>query len=133
MNNLDIIKKYIHLYYNFPSCRLFIFETEAFNMIHNAIVEHTSPLSLCSEIVAFDTFLTVHDCLDFIEKSPSHICFLNIKNKLSDQDLSFLNMNRENIFKKNFLLFIISDDLNINLLQAQSPDLFSWRSGSVFS
>lgn len=133
MNNLDIIKKYIQLYYNFPSCRLFIFEKKAFNIIQNSIVEYTSSLSLCSEIVSLESFLTIHDCIYFLEKSPSHICFLKIQNKLSVQDLSFLNMNRENIFKKNFLLFIISDDSNINLLQDQSPDLFSWRSGSVFS
>jgi len=131
-NNLERLTKYIHNYYNLPNPKLFFFDNIAFDKIESQIVQLSNQLSLSSSIISFENCQHTDDLLEHISNSHSHLIFIKINTLLSQTNLSFFNMHRENFFKCNKLLFIITNDQQINNFIEYAPDLFSWHS-SIFS
>lgn len=131
--HLAILNKYIQNYYNFPSSRLFFFENNAFHNIETDLIKFANNLSLNNESILYTDFTNIDEFIFYINTSNSHLIFIQFNQTLSETELNYLNMHRENLFKNNKLMFFISNEFNINNFISFSPDLFSWRSSSVFS
>lgn len=131
--HLMILNKYIQNYYNFPSPKLFFFDNDAFKQIENDLNSLAKNLLFNSENILYSDFPNIDDFLSHINTSNSHLIFIQFNQILSQTELNYLNMHRENLFKNKKLMFFISNELNINNFISFSPDLFSWRSSSVFS
>ncbi len=131
--HLMILNKYIQNYYNFPSPKLFFFDNSSFQKIENDLNSLAKNLSLNSEKILYSNFANIDDFISHIHTSNSHLIFIQFNQILSQNELNYLNMLRENLFKNKKLMFFISNELNINNFISFSPDLFSWRSSSVFS
>ena len=131
--HLAILNKYIQNYYNFPSSRLFFFENNAFHNIETDLIKFANNLSLNNESILYTDFTNIDEFIFYINTSNSHLIFIQFNQTLSETELNYLNMHRENLFKNKKLMFFISNEFNINNFISFSPDLFSWRSSSVFS
>lgn len=131
--HLMILNKYIQNYYNFPSPKLFFVENDSFQQIENDLNLLSKNLSLNPEHILYSDFPNIDDFLSHIHTSNSNLIFIQFNQILSQNELNYLNMHRENLFKNKKLMFFISNELNINNFISFSPDLFSWRSSSVFS
>lgn len=131
--HLATLNKYIQNYYNFPSSRLFFFENNAFHNIETDLIKFANNLSLNNESIIYTDFTNIDEFIFYINTSNSHLIFIQFNQTLSETELNYLNMHRENLFKNKKLMFFISNELNINNFISFSPDLFSWRSSSVFS
>ncbi len=131
--HLAILNKYIQNYYNFPSSRLFFFENNAFHNIETDLIKFANHLSLNNESILYTDFTNIDEFIFYINTSNSHLIFIQFNQTLSETELNYLNMHRENLFKNKKLMFFISNEFNINNFISFSPDLFSWRSSSVFS
>ncbi len=131
--HLSILNKYIQNYYNFPSPKLFFFENTAFHYIENDLTLLAKSLAFTYENIIYKNFTNIDEFIISINNSNAHLIFIWFDQPLSETELNYLNMQRENLFKNKKLMFFISDDFNINNFISFSPDLFSWRSSTIFS